>query len=109
MTTDSPSPEPKTSGKPDASVWALRVVSFGAFGALMTYEWLRWPNGSAWLGPLGFFWYFGPNVEGLAITLTLLPLVFAFPLKPHPVTALLSLLGLMAWACMGTLAQGIGC
>jgi hypothetical protein len=89
--------------------WLLRLAAAGAFVAWMAYEWRRWPNGSAMLGPLGLIWYQGPDGFSLAATCVLLPAVLAFPLKPHPVTAVLSLLGLGAWWLLGAVAKGIGC
>jgi hypothetical protein len=90
-------------------VWALRVAATGSFTALMALEWSLWPNGSPLLGPLGIIWYNGADPCTLTITAFLLPVVFAFPLKPCLLTALLSLLGLMAWTFLGVIAIGIGC
>jgi len=87
----------------------LRFAAAGAFVAWMGYEWCRWPNGSAMLGPLGLIWYLGPDWFGVIATCVLLLVVLAFPLKPHPLTALLSLLGLVAWWLVGAMAKGIGC
>jgi hypothetical protein len=42
-------------------------------------------------------------------TVLLLPLVCAFLIKPQPITAFLSVGGVVIWIMMGMLASGIGC
>jgi hypothetical protein len=86
-----------------------RLAFTVAFAALMLYEWMIWPNGSAFLGPLGLIWYNGITVESTALCAASLALVFAFIIRPHVVTAGLSMLGVVNWVALGELAKGIGC
>ena len=89
--------------------WLARLGCPVAFGALMVIEWNRWPNGSPLLGPVGIIWYNGIGVESVVLCAISLAVLFAFLLKPHAVTALISLLGGMNWLFWGVMALGIGC
>lgn len=86
-----------------------RCSAIACFAFVLWVEWNRWPNGSALLGPLGFVWYYGPEVCTLIVCVVSALAVLAFPLKPNAATAGISILGAMAWVTMGVLAQGIGC
>jgi hypothetical protein len=87
----------------------LRLAVVALFGAGLAYEWARWPNGSALLGPLGIIWYNGADGESVGLTVLLLPAVLAFPLKPCCFTGILSALAFYVWLILGALALGIGC
>lgn len=87
----------------------LRLALTGAWILWMFQEWRRWPNGSPVLGPLGLAWYGGfdwPTIVFCAISAVAL---LAFLLKPHPVTAFISILGALNWLFWGKMAEGIGC
>src|SRR5262245_19250835 len=86
-----------------------RVLCAGAFAALLIWEWSRWPNGSPLLGPLGIIWYNSISGESLALAALSLIALFAFLLKPHAATALISVLGVVNWLFWGVMALGIGC
>jgi hypothetical protein len=77
--------------------------------ATMVYEWKHWPDGSPLLGPLGIIWYNGFDGEGFVLCVISVALVFTFFLKPHAVTTVLFLLGILNWLFWGIMAQGIGC
>jgi hypothetical protein len=90
----------------------LRIVRIAAIpiaGAWLLFEWERWPDGSALIGPLGFVWHSGPEPASLLTCLLLLAMMLAFPLKPSFRTLMVSLLGLLIWFFIGVLAKGIGC
>lgn len=89
--------------------WLVRLVCAAAFSALMTVEWKRWPDGSPLLGPLGIVWYNGIGMESAAICAISLAMLFAFPMKPGLITALVSLVGAVNWFFWGVVALGIGC
>lgn len=95
--------------------WIMRLTVVALFPLLIVYEWKRWPNGSQWLGPFGLMWYSGGefHVAGLILGLLLivvsLGFLFAFLIKPHPITALISMLGVINWTFWGMVAEGIGC
>jgi hypothetical protein len=61
------------------------------------------------LGPLGIIWYNGIGGESLALAALSLVALFAFLLKPHAATALISMLGVVNWLFWGVMALGIGC
>jgi hypothetical protein len=91
------------------ALWLARVVFGGAFVALMLYEWSRWPNGRALLGPLGLVWYDHGSAEGLILYVLSIAMLFAFLLRPNGGMALVSLLGLLNRIFWGVMAEGIGC
>lgn len=90
-------------------LWLARLMCGVTFVALMVFEWHRWPGGSPCLGPLGFIWHNGIDTENLVLCVISLAMVFAFVLKPHALTALISLLGGVNWLFWGSLALTIGC
>jgi hypothetical protein len=92
-----------------AWLWLARVTCGGVFVGSMAYEWTHWPNGSPVLGPLGMIWYGFVNGENLALCTISLAMLFAFLIKPHTITAAISLLGMVNWLFWGILAQGVGC
>jgi hypothetical protein len=92
-----------------AWLWVARLAFTAAFSALMLYEWMCWPNGSALLGPLGLIWYNGLTGETIALCAVSLAFVFAYVIWPRAVAAGVSLLGVVNWLCLGELAKGIGC
>ncbi len=92
-----------------AWLWLARITFGGAFATLMVFEWNRWPNGSAWLGPLGFVWYQFHDAKTLALCAISAAAVLAFFLKPHVITAVVSSFGLLNWLFWGVVAKGIGC
>lgn len=89
--------------------WLVRLVFAAGFGALITAEWKSWPNGSPLLGPFGIVWYNGIGIESAAICAISLALLFAFPVKPGVITALVSFVGAVNWFFWGLVALGIGC
>ncbi|MFT3880328.1 MAG: hypothetical protein QM703_11790 [Gemmatales bacterium] len=89
--------------------WMARLTLVPAFAVFIVFEWRRWPNGSQWLGPLGMLWYSGHDVSNLILVMISLVLLFAFLIKPHPLTALISMLGILNWTFWGMVAEGIGC
>jgi hypothetical protein len=106
--------DPGTPG--DVGSWrpALRAVLFLAwfcsFAGVMAFEWARWPNGTILFGPFWIIAYNGfDDWCGVLSCVVLLPMLFAFPLKPHPLTFCLSLLALAVWLVMGMVGWGIGC
>jgi hypothetical protein len=90
-------------------LWVARLMFGGAVVGVMIYEWNRWPNGSRWLGPVGFIWYNGAGCFELPLCAFSLALLFAFLLRPHPISAVISLFGVVNWLCWGEVAKGIGC
>jgi hypothetical protein len=88
---------------------AARVALPALFAALLVREWYRWPNGGPLLGPIGIFWYRSADACTLVTTVALLPMIFAFLVKPRLLTAFLSLLALAVWLALGALAETIGC
>jgi hypothetical protein len=90
-------------------LWPARLTCAGAFAALVILEWNRWPNVSPVLGPLGMLWYGGLDVQAIMFCAISLAILFAFLLKPHPMTAMISFLGAMNWLFWGVMALGIGC
>jgi hypothetical protein len=86
-----------------------RVAVVAVAADWLAYEWRRWPNGSAMLGPLGLVWYNGPTVGNLAYCAVGLALVLAYPMRPGALTAALSAFGLLLWVFLGVMAEGIGC
>lgn len=92
-----------------AWLWPARLACVGAFAAWMVFEWRQWPNGSPLLGPLGIMWYNGFDGESLVFTVISLAMLFAFLLKPHWITAVMTLLGGLNWLFWGVAAVGIGC
>jgi hypothetical protein len=74
----------------------------------MVREWNRWPNGSPLLGPLGIIWHNG-LAEGLVPCAISLALLFAFLFRPHWITAMISVFGVLNWLFWGVVATGIGC
>lgn len=89
--------------------WIVRLTIATAFPLLIIYEWNRWPNGSQWLGPFGMLWYSGFDISNLMLVIISIVLLFAFLIKPHPMTALISMLGVINWTFWGMVAEGIGC
>jgi len=89
--------------------WIVRLTVAAAFAFLIIYEWKRWPNGSQWLGPFGLMWYNGFDVAGLILIVVSLALLFAFLIKPNPITALISMLGIINWIFGGAVSEVIGC
>lgn len=77
-----------------------------AMGYLRT-EWRLAPNASLLLGPLWIAWYGG--VAGWVLAILLLPSVFAFLIKPHPITALISSIAFSLWMFLGVVGRAIGC
>jgi hypothetical protein len=93
------------------SAWHwLAGFMFGVvFAGIQIFEWNRWPNGSALLGPLGIIWYNGLDAESLVFCVISVVLVLTFFFKPNAVTASISLFGVLNWYFWGIMAQGIGC
>ena len=66
---------------------------------------------AAWAGP----WHWVTDVSpenihsGIVAYITLLPCVFAFPLKPHWATGAITALGTLSWLFVGLIGLGIGC
>lgn len=90
--------------------WMIgRLIWAVAFLVLVVFEWNRWPNGTPLLGPLGMVWYNGIGRDSIVLCAVSLAMVFAFLFKPHTVTAVISVLGVMNWLFWGVLALGIGC
>jgi len=46
---------------------------------------------------------------GVVCTAVLLPSIFAFIVKPHPVAALVSMLAFIIWVILGDWGRGISC
>lgn len=91
------------------SLWVVRFTCVSVFVALMMFEWHRWPNGSPLLGPLGVLWYNGLRDYAWAYCLISIVALLAFLIRPHPITAAISLLGVINWLFCGLMAMGIGC
>ena len=85
-----------------------RLAAVALAAGWLVYEWHRWPNGTALLGPLGLVWYNGPTLDNLACCAVGL-LVLAYPVRPGLPTALISVIGLLVWVFLGAAAHGIGC
>ncbi len=94
---------------PSALGLVVRATAVALAAAWLVREWHQWPNGTAMLGPLGLVWYNGPSAGNLACCAVGLLLVLAYPVRPGALTAAISAFGLLFWAFMGVLAQGIGC
>lgn len=106
----SPSTDSRMPMKASPRGWMIvRLMCAAAFPASMVFEWRRWPDGSPLLGPLGIIWYNGIDGESIVLCAISLVMVFAFLMKPHMVTAVISLLGAMNWLFWGVMALGIGC
>jgi hypothetical protein len=90
-------------------LWGVRLACVALAAGWLFYEWNRWPDGSALLGPLGFIRYNGPDVGNVACCVVALLVVLAFPLKPSGLTAVVSVLGVLLWLFLGAVAHGIGC
>ena len=105
MATESMPPESEVSSP--AVVARLAAVALAA--GWLVYEWHRWPDGTALLGPLGLVWYNGPTAGNLACCAVGLVLVLAYPVRPGAGTAAVSALGLLFWLFMGVVAHAIGC
>jgi hypothetical protein len=97
-------------GKTFAIAW--RPVSIGLFTALIAYEWSRWPDSSAWIGPLVLLrfmnqpwvldWRCPPVAAGL-----LFLMVCSFPLQPGARGAFASATGLFIWYAIGVAAESL--
>jgi hypothetical protein len=104
-----PIPEKREPPVPGKTVWALRTGTAALFGAWMCYEWGRWPNSSLMFGPLALIRYNGLNLVDVVTSAVLLPLLFAFLLRPHVLTFCLSLLGTLIWLCLGSIPMTVSC
>jgi|GEM_PF-3814255 hypothetical protein len=97
-------------------VWAgtksgkIYRLSLGmAFVFAMVCVWICSPNGNPLLGPLQLLGYNGVTVESLVFCAVSLAVFFAFLIKPHIITAVISILGGMNWLFWGLVVPGIGC
>lgn len=91
-------------------------VSFYAFAFAMRVEWNNKNTpGIGYATPL-----FGPlhlvadgapenNRDGIIACLILLPMIFAFIIRPHLITGLISLLGIAGWLFLGLIGSTINC
>jgi hypothetical protein len=70
-------------------------------------EWVRAPNASPLLGPLWIVWH-NDDPIGLVVAAALSLCMFAFLLKPHPASCVVSILAVYAWLFFGLVGQGIG-
>jgi hypothetical protein len=59
-----------------------RVAAVALAAGWLAYEWQRWPNGTALLGPLGLVWYNGPTAGNLACCAVGLALVLGYLVRP---------------------------
>ena len=104
-------PQNHSMTKTDA--WLIRgmllLVWTGFFIGVMAYEWHVWPNGSSVFGPFWFIRYNGMDPCTVIIILIVSVMLFAFPFKPHLLTFLLFVLGVLLWLFLGVIGQGIGC
>ena len=102
-----------TAGDPGTPRWQwllpLRVACIVGFGGLMAWEWMRWPNGSRLLGPLGLIWYGFTDPGTVLLSIISVLCVILVLLWPRWIACLISLLGLVNWVFWGMMAQGIGC
>ena len=69
-----------------------------------------------WRPPFNHEALFGPlliaqqgDFAGWVLAFILLPSIFAVVLKPHPVTAVISVLAFLFWVFLGAVGPGIGC
>ena len=86
----------------------LLIVLLSAWLGWLRLEWVRAPNASPLLGPLWIVWY-NHDASGVVLAAILTPCMFAFAFKPHPVSFVVSMLGLLAWMFLGFVGEGIGC
>ena|SRR6266851_4179501 len=81
------------------------------FCALMYSEWLHKNQASFLFGPLHCATDVAPeNVRfGIFLSIVLVPMMFAYLVKPHWTTAVLSLIGILSWLFLGVICEGISC
>src|SRR5438105_4075749 len=86
----------------------LLLAWTAGFVGRTVYEWSVWPESTLFFGPFWFVRSHGLDVcSGLSL-LTLITLLFSFPLKPGLTTAVLSALGFSLWVLVGFFGWGTG-
>ncbi len=95
---------------------SVLVIAVGLFIVVMYVEWLNKStlgpgNASPVFGPFHFVTDVAPeNIrDGIVACVILIPMIFLFFIWPHPITALVSLVGVLIWLFLGVIGKSIGC